>query len=317
MSAAILRRDGVAIGGQKAVGIGGPRHSPLAGAVGTDASGFAGEDVRMHQGVGMNGGAEVILQAAREVKRVLGRHIVDALQQRRVTAPANLDPAEQIGLGTSHLEQALRLEGGLGAENLGVRPEADFGAAAVVDLAEVFELAFWVAALEGHAIEFLSARDFDLEPGREGVYDRHADTVKTAGGLIDLGIKFAAGMQRAHDDFERGFFRKFRMRIDRNAAAIVVDRQKSVGAQFHFNEGGVSRQRLVHGVVDDFGEQMMQRLLVGAADIHAGPAAHRLEAFEHLDVPGGVAGLGAGTARCDLEGAALGLGGSEQVVGCF
>src|SRR6266481_1119260 len=62
------------------------------------------------------------------------------------------------------------------------------------------------------------------------------------------------------------------MRIDRNAAAIVVDRQKSVGAQFHFNEGGVSRQRLVHGVVDDFGEQMMQRLLVGAADIHAGPA---------------------------------------------
>ena len=47
---------------------------------------------------------------------------------------------------------------------------------------------------------------------------------------------------------------------------------------------GVARQRLVHRVVDDFGEQMMQRLFVGAADIHAGPAAHRLEAFEHLDI---------------------------------
>ena len=85
--------------------------------------------------------------------------------------------------------------------------------------------------------------------------------------------------------------------------------------EFDFDEGGVARQRLVHGVVDDFGEQMMQRLLVGAADIHAGPAAHRLEAFEHLDVGGGIAGLGAGAARCDLErGAALRLGGAEQVV---
>ena len=87
------------------------------------------------------------------------------------------------------------------------------------------------------------------------------------------------------------------MRIDRNAAAIVGDGQKSVGAQFHFDEGGMARQRLVHGVVDDFGEQMMQRLFVGAADIHAGPAANRLEAFEHLDIARGIAGFGAGTAR--------------------
>jgi hypothetical protein len=67
-------------------------------------------------------------------------------------------------------------------------------------------------------------------------------------------------------------------------------------AQFHLDEGGVTGQRLVHGIVDDFGEQMMQRLFVGAADIHAGPPAHRLEAFQHLDIPRGVAGLGAGIA---------------------
>ena len=84
------------------------------------------------------------------------------------------------------------------------------------------------------------------------------------------------------------------MRIDRNAAAIVGDGQEPVGVQFHFDEGGVAGQRLVHRVVDDFGEQMMQRLLVGAADIHAGPAAHRLKALQHLDIARGVAGLGAG-----------------------
>ena len=125
MGAAIRRRHGVAIGGQKAVGVGGPGHRPFAGAVGAVAAGFAGEDIGMHQRVGVDRGGEIILQAAGEVKAVLGRDVVDALQQRRIAAPADLDAAEQIGLGARHLEQALRLEGGLGAENLGVRLEAD------------------------------------------------------------------------------------------------------------------------------------------------------------------------------------------------
>ena len=49
-------------------------------------------------------------------------------------------------------------------------------------------------------------------------------------------------------------------------------------------------------VVDDLGEQMVQRLLVGAADIHAGAAANRLETFQHLDVARGIAGFGAARA---------------------
>jgi hypothetical protein len=80
------------------------------------------------------------------------------------------------------------------------------------------------------------------------------------------------------------------MRIDRNAAAVVGDGQEAVGAEFDLDEGGVAGQRLVHRIVDDFGEQVMQRLFVGAADIHAGPAAHRLQPFEHLDVGRGVVG---------------------------
>ncbi len=207
------------------------------------------------------------------------------------------DAAEQIGLRARHLEQPLRLEGGLGAENLGVGLEADAGAAAVVDLAEVLELALGMTALERHLVEFLAARDLDLEERGERVDDGDADAVQAARGLVDLGVEFAAGMQRAHDDFERGLLRKFRMRIDRNAAAIVGHGQESVGAEFDLDEGGVARQRLVHGIVDDFGEQMMQRLFVGAADIHAGPAPDRLEALEHLDIGRGVAGFGAVGAR--------------------
>ena len=105
------------------------------------------------------------------------------------------------------------------------------------------------------------------------------------------------------------------MRIDRDAAAIVADRQETVGTEFHFDEGGMAGQRLVHRVVDDLGEQMMQRLLVGAADIHAWTAAHRLEAFQHLDVARGVAGFRAGRAGSHLERRpGFGLRAAKQVV---
>ena len=164
VGAAVGRRHGVAIGGEEAVGIRRPRHRPFAGAMGAVAAGLAGEDIRMHQRVGVNGGGEIVLQAAREMETVLGGHVFDALQQLGIAAPADFDAAEQIGLRARHLEQALRLEARLCAEDIGVRLEADAGAAAVVDLAEVFELALGMAALETHPVEFLAARDFHLEP---------------------------------------------------------------------------------------------------------------------------------------------------------
>ena len=70
-----------------------------------------------------------------------------------------------------------------------------------------------------------------------------------------------------------------------------------VGGELDLDEGRMAGQRLIHGVVDHFGEQMVQRLLVGAADIHAGPAAHRLEPFEHLDITRRVAAFASARAR--------------------
>ena len=74
------------------------------------------------------------------------------------------------------------------------------------------------------------------------------------------------------------------MRIDRNAAAVVGNRQEAVGVKLDLDEGGMAGHRLVHRIVDDLGEEMVQRLLVGAADIHARPPAHRLQPFQYLDV---------------------------------
>ena len=48
--------------------------------------------------------------------------------------------------------------------------------------------------------------------------------------------------------------------------------------------GGVAGQRLVDGVVDDLVDHVVQaRAVVGVADIHARPLAHRVEALEDLD----------------------------------
>jgi hypothetical protein len=99
-------------------------------------------------------------------------------------------------------------------------------------------------------------------------------------------------MQRRHDDFERRALREARMRVHRNAAAVVRDGEESVFLVGDVDPGRMSGDGLVHGVVDDFGEEVMQRLFIGAADIHAGPAADRLEALEDLDVGGRVGLLG-------------------------
>ncbi len=102
--------------------------------------------------------------------------------------------------------------------------------------------------------------------------------MQAARGFVDFGVEFAAGVQRAHDHFERRLVLELGMRVDRDAAAIVGDGDEAVRLHLDFDPVGVAGQRLVHRIVDHLGEQMMQRLFVGAADIHAGAAAHGLQA---------------------------------------
>ena len=70
----------------------------------------------------------------------------------------------------------------------------------------------------------------------------------------------------------------------------------SSGHELDLDAVGMARDRFVHGVVEDFGRQVMQRAFVRAADIHAGPAADGLEAFQDLDVLGRIAFGGGGRA---------------------
>ena len=120
----------------------------------------------------------------------------------------------------------------LGAEDLRVGLEAHRGAAPVRRAAELLQLALRHAALERHARRACCPRATSTSSRSDSAFDdRDADAVQAARGLVDLGVEFAARVQRAHDDFERGLLRELRMRIDRDAAAVVGHGHEAVGVE--------------------------------------------------------------------------------------
>ena len=250
-----------------------------------------------HRAVDLLG--EVVLEAARKAEACFGRHAFDGFNDGRSAAPADLDTAEQIGLRAGHLEDAARVEMQLVAEDLRVGFETHGRAAAVRRFADFLDGALGVSARIGLPVKFLLARHLDLELFGQCVDDRDADAVQTARGLIHLAVELSARVKRGHDDFEGRLTRKLRVRLNWNAAAIVGDPQVAGVFELHLDEAGVPCHCFVHGVVDDFGKQMMQRLLVGAADIHAGALTDRLKTLEDFNMCGRVAVVTDPTAAVD------------------
>ncbi len=287
MRAAILGRHGVAVGIDEAVADI-PGDGPFARRHACRACRELPEKMSSTMRVSLPSAAlHEILQPAGIMEDLARRHVVAG--EAFVARPADFDAAEQIGLGARHPENARGREAGLGAEDLRVGVEAVGGAAPVVHLAEFLKGPHRLAARELLAVKLLVARHLDDQIVAKSVDHGNADAMQAARGLIGLGVEFAAGMQRGHDDLERRPAREFRVLVDRDAAAVVGYGQIAVFAKMHLDAAGMAGDRLVHGIVDDFGEQVVQRVGVGAADIHARPPPHRLEPFEHLDIRGRIA----------------------------
>src|SRR4029453_9405781 len=99
---------------EEAVLVGHPAHRPFDRAVAALALDAGREDVLGDARLAIDRGFQVLLQAAGEVESGLGRGIVAAKLRR--ARPADLDAAEEVGLGTRHAQEAGRLEGGALAE---------------------------------------------------------------------------------------------------------------------------------------------------------------------------------------------------------
>ena len=199
------------------------------------------------------------------MKRRLRRDFRAVADQRGRATPADLDAPEQIGLRARHLEHARGIEARLSAENLRIGQKTHLGAAPVQRLADDRKPARRLAALERLPIKRLPAGDLDLELLGQRIHHRDADAVEPAGGLVGAAVEFAARVQHRHDHFEGRFFWKFRVRIDRHAAAVVDHGQIAAVLKRDLDERGVAGDGFVHRIVDHFGKEMMQRVGIGPA----------------------------------------------------
>ncbi len=74
------------------------------------------------------------------------------------------------------------------------------------------------------------------------------------------------------------------MRVDGDAAPVIAHGDCVAGLEIDFDEIGVAGDGFVHGIVEHLVDEVVHRVLVVAADIHAGAAAHRLQPLEHFDM---------------------------------
>jgi len=140
-----------------------------------------------------------------------------------------------------------------------------------------------MARLVRSCISF-AARDLQLDRER-GRGPRSADAVQTRPrSRRPWSSNLPLGVQRAHETSSADFFREFQVcGSTRNAAAVCRSRSEAAAVTSTSNEGRMAASASSSSCrsprrTDD------QRLLVGAADIHAGPPADRFQPFQNLDI---------------------------------
>jgi hypothetical protein len=213
---------------------------------------------------------------------------------------------------TKAVLQGLQIEIDVGKGGQG-RHEGDMGAGQVFAVLAPGRLAGddqgrdRVAAFEAHFVRLSDPIDLQQQIVGQGVDHRNAHPVQTAGNLVRILVELPAGMELGHDDLGRAD--ALFVHVSRNAAPIVGDGHRAIGVQGDLDQRGVAGQGLVDGVIDHLIDHVVQaRAVVGVADIHARPLAHRIEALEHLD------GVGAVVVPVQL---AFGGGGVTIAVGDF
>ena len=113
--------------------------------------------------------------------------------------------------------------------------------------------------------------------------------MEAAGNLVVGAIELAAGMENRKHDLDSGLALR-RMHIDRNAAPVILNRERAIGIDEDVDVGAVSSKSLVDGVVDHLIHQVVVATLAGVADIHCRTLADSLHALQNLNVGGIVVG---------------------------
>ncbi len=143
-------------------------------------------------------------------------------------------------------------------ENLLVRLEEHGGAALRFrDLSEGLQLRIGGATAEIHIVLLAVALYPNLENFGQSIYHRNPNAVQPARHLVATLVELAAGVQNRHRQLDsRNLFGG--MNVDRYAAPVVDNGYRVIGVNRRSNAVGITSQRLVDRVVDDFINEMMQ-----------------------------------------------------------
>ena len=126
--------------------------------------------------------------------------------------------------------------------------------------------------LKSHLVDIALALHSNFDPIGQGIDHRNSHTMQAARKLVVVGAKLTAGMQFGHDNFDTTL-PIFWVNIDWHTAAIVFNRQRTILIDNNTDFIGMSSQRLIHCIINDFLCQMVWARGIG---IHAGTTTYRI-----------------------------------------
>ncbi len=128
---------------------------------------------------------------------------------------------------------------------------------------------------------FGRAPDLQMQLFGKRIHAAHADAMQTARNLVAVGIELAARVQFGHNNLGRRD--AFLVHIDRDAAAVVDDRNRVVDVNRYVDLGTVACQSFVDRVVDNFIHEVMQTDFTGRTDVHCRPEPYCFESLKNLN----------------------------------
>ena len=168
-------------------------------------------------------------------------------------------------------------------ENLRVRQEIDLrsGLLRLTDLREqsVLKLHHRHTALIAVVMNVAVSADLDVHIGGQCIHDRGTHSVQSAAGLVCGIVKLAARMQRrVHNSRCR---HALRVHADRHASSVIFHCTGAIRLQCDIYGIAGTRQMLVHCVVHNLVNKMIQTLSGHASDVHSGSLPYGFESFQN------------------------------------
>ena len=113
----------------------------------------------------------------------------------------------------------------------------------------------------------------------KSIYHRGTYAVQTTAGLVGGIIEFTAGMKSR--EYQALRTDSFFVHSHGNTTSVIFHGCGAVGFQCHLYRITISGQMLVHRVINDLVDQMIQSLGGDTADIHSGSFSYRFQTFQN------------------------------------